>query len=99
MYVDLVGLFENFQKATSTRTSLAEMGHQKPPSPVATNNTAATRIVYITAKLKKIQANDMSFYWIRYRIRQNHIYIIWEEKKKNWYTMSQYTTRYGTIDK
>ena len=41
MESDLGGLFENFQESTSTRTSLEEVGHPQPPTPVATENTAA----------------------------------------------------------
>ena len=37
-------------------TTLADMGHLKPPTPVATNNTAAKSIVNRTAK-KKISSN------------------------------------------
>ena len=43
--VELGLLFENCQKSTSMRTTLAEMGHQKPPTPVETDNTAAKSIV------------------------------------------------------
>ena len=46
---ELVGIFENCQKATSTRTALAEMGHLQPSTPVSTDNTAANRIVNGTA--------------------------------------------------
>ena len=42
---ELVGFLENCQKSTSMKTSLAEMGHQQPPTPVATDNTAANNIV------------------------------------------------------
>ena len=38
---ELGGLFENCQKATSTRTALTNTGHQQPP----TENTSASRIV------------------------------------------------------
>ena len=38
---ELGGAFENCQKATSMRTDLAEMAHQKLPALVATYNTAA----------------------------------------------------------
>ena len=48
------GLFENFQKATSKRTELADMGHQQLPTPVATYNTLAKIIVNGTAKQKNI---------------------------------------------
>ena len=47
---ELGGLFENFQKAISTRTDLAEMVHPQPLKPVATDNTAAKRIVNGTEK-------------------------------------------------
>ena len=51
---ELGGLFENIQKATYKKTVLAEMGHLQPPTPVATDNSAANSIVNGTAKQKKI---------------------------------------------
>ena len=65
---ELRGLFENFQKATSMRTDLAEMVHQQPPTPVVTDNTAANSIVNRTSKQKISKAIDMKFYWVRNRI-------------------------------
>ena len=65
---ELGGLFENCQKATSTRTALAEMFHIKPPTPMATENTAANKIVNRKAKQKISLAIDMRFYWVRDRI-------------------------------
>ena len=56
MEEELGGLFENFQKSTSTRTALADMGHHQPPTLVATDNTADNSIVNGTAK-KKISRN------------------------------------------
>ena len=66
---ELGGLFENFQKKTSTRTALAEMGHQQSPTPLPTDNTMANSIVNGKAKQKIYRAIDMNFYWVRYRIR------------------------------
>ena len=66
---ELGGLFENFHKATATRMALEEMGHQRPPAPVATDNTAANSIVNGTTKQKISRAIDMRFYWVRDRIR------------------------------
>ena len=83
MKVELGGLFENFQKVTSMRTTLAEMGHQPPPTSVATNNKAAKSIVNGMSKQKISRAIDMIFYWVRDRIRKNHFHIFWEEVKKN----------------
>ena len=79
MEAELVGLFENFQKAASMRTALAEMGHLQPPTPVEMDNAAANIIVNGTAKQKSSLAIDMRLYWVIDRIRQNHFQIFWEE--------------------
>ena len=47
---ELGGLFENYQKATSMGTILAEIVCQQPATPVETDNTAANIIVNGTAK-------------------------------------------------
>ena len=47
---ELVGFLGKFQKAAAMKTDLSEMGHQKPSTPVATDNTAANRIFNGTAK-------------------------------------------------
>ena len=52
---ELGGLFENCQKATYTRKDLAEIGHLQPPTPAATDNTAANSIVNGTANKKGIE--------------------------------------------
>ena len=70
------GLFENCQKVTYIRMALAEMGHLKPPIPVATENTAANSIVNGKAKQKRYRAIDIRFYWVRDRIRQNHFHVL-----------------------
>ena len=43
-------LFEYYQKKKATRTDQSEMGHQQPPTPVATENTATSSIVNGTAQ-------------------------------------------------
>ena len=87
-------LFEKFRKTTSTRTALADMGHQQPPTPVATDNTEANRIVNGTAKQKTSGAINMRFYWVRDRIQQIHFHILWEEGKKN---LVDYVTKHHPI--
>ena len=49
-------LFENYQKANSIQSALAEMGDRKPPTPVATDNSGAQSIVKSMAKTN-IQSN------------------------------------------
>ena len=51
------------------------MGHSRPPTSGATDNTAASRIVTRTAKQKISRAIDMRFYWICNRIQQNHFHV------------------------
>ena len=74
---ELVGLFENCQRENSMKTALAEMGHQQPPTPVATYNASANRTFNGTEKQEIYQAIDMRFYGVRDRIRQNHFHILW----------------------
>ena len=76
------------------RTALAEMGHQQPPTLVATDNIATNSIVNGTAKQKRSRAIDMRFYWVRDRIRQNYFHIFWEEGKKN---LADYVTKHHPI--
>ena len=80
---ELGGLFENCQKSTYMRTTLSEIGHQKPPTPVATDNTSANSMFNGMAKQKRTRAIDMRIYWVRDRIQKNHFHIFWEERKKN----------------
>ena len=75
------------------RTVLAEMGHQQPPTPVATTYAAANSIVDGTAN-KKSRAIDMIFYWFRYRIQKIHFRIFWEDGSKN---LVDYVTKYHPI--
>ena len=74
--------------------ALAEMGHQQPPTLVATDNTAENIIVKGTEKQKKYRAIDMRFYWVRDRIRKNHFHIFGREGKKN---LSYYVTKHHPI--
>ena len=61
---------------------------------VKTKNTAANSIVNGTAKQKISRAIDMIFYWVRDRIRQNHLHILREEGKKN---LADYVTKHHPI--
>ena len=75
-------------------TALAEMGHQQPPTPVATYNTAENSIVNGTEKQKISRAIDMRFYWVRDIIQQKHSHILWEEGNKN---LADYVTNQHPI--
>eukprot|EP00978_Attheya_sp_CCMP212_P021259 scaffold61947_cov63-Attheya_sp.AAC.5 len=76
------GLFNNCQKGAQLRTTAIEMKHPQPPTPVATDNSAAESVLNGTTKQKRSRAIDMRFYWVRDRIRQGQFHVFWEAGKK-----------------
>jgi hypothetical protein len=59
------GLFFNGQDAVPIRTTLEELNHPQPPTPIKTDNSTASGIANNTLKQRKSRAMDMHFYWIR----------------------------------
>jgi hypothetical protein len=49
---------------------LEELGHKQPPTPMESDNTTATGYINGTIKQKRTKAMDMSFYWIKDRVKQ-----------------------------
>jgi hypothetical protein len=47
------------------RTTLEELGHPQPPTPMETYNTTATGYSNGTIKQKCTKEMDMRFYWIK----------------------------------
>jgi hypothetical protein len=94
MESEMGGLFNNCQKGAELRTTAIEMGHDQPPTPVATDNSAAEGVLNGTAKQRKSRAVDMRFYWTRDRIRQGQFHIFWEAGKIN--RADYYTKHHAT---
>jgi hypothetical protein len=65
-------LFYNCQEACMLRTTLDEMGHPQPATPVQTDNACAEGIINDTVKQRRSKAMDMRFYWVRDRARLSH---------------------------
>ena len=61
----MAGLFTNMKEATALRTTLEEMGHPQPPTPVQVDNSTACGIANDNIKLQRSRAIDMRFYWVR----------------------------------
>jgi len=80
---EIGAVFINCQDSEPIRTSLFEMGHAQPPTPVQTDNTTAAGFLNETIKQKRTKAIDMRFYWIIDRIRQNHFRVYWKSKLGN----------------
>ena len=58
-------LFLNGQAAVLIRTTLIEMHHPQPPTPIQVNNSIAVVISNKSIKQKRSKAMDMRFLWIQ----------------------------------
>jgi hypothetical protein len=59
-------VFLNAKEETVRRTTLEELGHPQPPTPLETDNTTATGYINGTIKQKSTRAMDMHFYWVSF---------------------------------
>ncbi|KAI2490331.1 hypothetical protein MHU86_24250 [Fragilaria crotonensis] len=71
---ELGALFHNGKEAAMLRTTLADMGHPQPATPIQTDNACASGICNDTVKQRRSKAMDMRFYWIRDRVQQGHFF-------------------------
>ena len=74
---EIGALFENCKRGTILRTTLNEMGHSQPTTPVQTDNSTACGIANANIKQQRSRAIDMRFYWVRDRSDQGEFGIIW----------------------
>jgi hypothetical protein len=61
---EIGAVFTNAKEGAFIRTTLEELGHPQPPTPMETDNTTATGYSNGTIKQKRTKAMDMRFYWI-----------------------------------
>jgi hypothetical protein len=80
---ELAALFHNGREACPIRTTLEELGHAQPATPIQTDNSTAAGIANDTVKQKRSKAIDMRFYWIRDRVRQGQFVICWKKGSHN----------------
>jgi hypothetical protein len=73
----------NGQEAITTRTTLEEMGHLQPPTPMQVDNSTAWGFANATIKQKRSKAIDMQFYWIKGRTRQGQVLVYWRPGADN----------------
>ena len=76
-------LFVNGQEAIPLRTTLEELGHAQPPTPLQTDNSTAAGFSNATIKQKRSKAMDMRFYWLQDRVRQGQFLIYWRPGTDN----------------
>ena len=80
---ELGALFYNGKEGAALRTTLADMGHPQPATPLQTDNACAAGIINDTVKQRRSKAVDMRFYWIRDRVRQGEFLVFWRRGSDN----------------
>jgi hypothetical protein len=74
---EIGAVFINAKEGAVLRTTLEELGHPQPPTPMYTDNTTATGYSNGTMKQKRTKAMDMRFYWIKDRVKQGQLNVYW----------------------
>ena len=86
-------LFHNTKEATPLRTTLEELRHPQPPTPVLVGNSTAVSLANDTFTQRRSCAIDMRFYWVRNRIDQNQFHVYWAPAQLN---LADYFTKHHT---
>jgi hypothetical protein len=78
------GLFLNGKEAASQRTTLKDMDFpQRCPTLIVCDNLCAVGITNSTVKQRRSKAWDMRFHWIRDRVRQDQLDVVWRKGSVN----------------
>jgi hypothetical protein len=80
---EIEAVFINAKEGTVLRTTLEELGHPHPPTPLETDNTTATGYKNGTIKQKRTKAMEMRFYWVKDRVKQGHFHVYWGPGYRN----------------
>jgi hypothetical protein len=88
---EMGALFYNAKDAAWLRTTLKDLGHPQPPTPIQTDNACAAGIINDTVKQRRSKAIDMRFYWVRDRVRQGHFLVHWRKGADN---LADYFTKH-----
>eukprot|EP00957_Ditylum_brightwellii_P099897 7612312-Ditylum_brightwellii.AAC.1 len=67
---ELGALFKNAKEAVVLRTTLQELGHQQPATPIQVDNSVTHEIVNSDIQQQKSKAIDMRFYWVKDKVKQ-----------------------------
>ena len=92
MEAEVASTFIAAKEAVPIRTTLEEMGHVQPPTPMQVDNSTAIGFVNDTIKYKRSKAIDMRFHWVRDRVQQGQFNIYWVPVKEN--SLADYVTKH-----
>ena len=68
METEVAAAFYNARDGLPFRTTLEELGHPQPPTPLEVDNQTAVGFLNSTMKQKHSKAIDMRFHWIKDRV-------------------------------
>ena len=88
---ELGALFINSKQAVPARTTLEEMGHPQPPTPIQTDNSTAIGVVNKKNQMKQTKSMDMRFHWMRDRETKKQFRYYWGPGKDN---LADYWTKH-----
>ncbi len=83
--------FLNGKEAVVIRTTLAEMGHPQPATPMQVDNCTANGILNGTVKQQRSCAMDMRLYWMKDRTQQGQFNVFWAPGRDN---LADYFTKH-----
>ena len=73
----------NRQEYVPIHTTLAELDHPQPPTPVQVDNSTAEGFTNQTIKQKFPKAINMCFYWVQDSVHQKQFLIYWQPGSTN----------------
>ena len=80
---ETAAIFHNAQVARSIRSILKTLGHPQPPTPIKTDNAAATSFIHQTMRHKKSKSWDMRYWWLKENLAQSEFDIFWDKGVHN----------------
>jgi hypothetical protein len=84
--------FINAKEGAVLWTTLEELGHHQPPTPMNTDNTTATGYINGTIKQKRTKSMDTRFYWIKDRVKLGQFHVYWGPGYQN---LADYFTKHN----
>ena len=84
-------IYHNGKSAVPIRTTLIELGHPQPPTPLKTDNSTAFGILNSTIRQKRSKSFDMRIYWMKDRIQQRQFRLFWDKGSNN---LADYFTKH-----
>jgi hypothetical protein len=88
---EIGAVFINAKEGAVLRTTLEELGHPRPPTPLETENTITTGYSNGTIKQKLTRSMDMRFYWVKDRVKQGQFHVYWGPGYRN---LADYFTKH-----